>query len=303
MNKQIVFTGTGHKHQILGMQISNFLPNKHTQAIGHFVFLDYNPAKVYKPQKPRAPDGSFAHPHRGIATFTYVTHGEFEHYDSMGHHETVAEGGAQWMKAGNGIVHDEDFSQSFQQRGGMGGGLQFWINLPADVKKEDPEYMPLQATDFHKIMLPGDAGFLKILIGTYEDKTSKVKTYADQLMYHLQLNPGKEFLLNANSNFDYAAFTITGNLRIINTEFSEGNLIVFGGEGDAIKLENHSSQPADIILFGGEPYTENIVAQGPFVMNSRQEIAEAYVDYKAGRYGTIKYQLEEKFNLIDQPTA
>ncbi|MBC7874907.1 MAG: pirin family protein, partial [Ferruginibacter sp.] len=176
MNRKIAYTNTGHKHLISGMEISNLLPNEHTQAIGHFVFLDYNPARQYKPKKARVPDGSFAHPHRGIATFTYVTHGEFEHYDSRGHHEVVIEGGAQWMKAGNGIVHDEDFSQSFQQRGGVGGGLQFWINLPAAVKKEEPEYLALQAKDFHEIILPANAGFLKILIGTYEDKTSKVKT-------------------------------------------------------------------------------------------------------------------------------
>lgn len=290
MRKEIVFTGTGQKHHILGMEISNFLPNKHTQAIGHYVFLDYNPAKIYKPQTPRIPNGSFAHPHRGIATFTYVTHGEFEHFDSIGNHEVVEKGGAQWMKAGKGIVHDEDFSQSFQQRGGMGGGLQFWINLPGEVKAGKPEYLPYHADDFPEIKLPRDEGYLKILIGGYAETTSKVKTYGEQFMYHLLLKPGGQFLLKATGNKEYAAFSIAGKVAINNTDFSEGTLIVFGKEGDTIQLENITGQPAEIILFGGEPYTENIVAQGPFVMNTSQEITEAYNDYKAGKYGSINYE-------------
>lgn len=294
MNKQIVHTNAGHTHRILGMEISNFLPDKYIQSVGHFVFLDYNPPRLYEPQTPRPSNGSFAHPHRGIATFTYVTHGEFEHYDSRGNHEVVREGGAQWMKAGNGIIHDEDFSQAFQQRGGWGAGLQFWINLPAAIKKEEPEYMPLQASDFDTIMLPGDDGFLRILIGDYAEQKSKVKTYGDQFMYHLVLKEGKQFGLKVNSRHENAAFTIEGSLIINSKEINKENLIVFGSEGDTILLENTSNKPAEIILFGGEPYMENIVAHGPFVMNSQQEIIEAYNDAKEGRYGKIQYALQPK---------
>ena len=260
MNRAVAYTVTGYQHQILGMEITNLLPNKHSKAIGHFVFMDYSPAKWYEPQTPRAHNGHSAHPHRGIATFTYVTHGEFEHYDSKGNYAVVGEGGAQWMKAGNGIVHDEDFSQAFQQRGGFGGGLQFWINLPPAVKKEAPEYKPLVAADFPVINLSAHAGLLKLLMGTYAGRNSTVKTYGYQFMYHLQINGGKQFTLATNTRTQYAGFVIAGKININNTTYSEGELIVFSDEGDEIQLLNNMSEQVAVILFGGEPYREPIVA-------------------------------------------
>ncbi len=290
MNKKISYTSTGHKHQLMGMEITNVLPNEHAQAVGHFVFLDYSPPAQYQPHTPRVPDGSFAHPHRGIATFMYVTHGEMEHYDSRGHHDVVGEGGAQWMKAGNGVIHDEDFSTDFQSKGGWGGALQFWINLPAAAKKEDPEYMAVLANDFPVKKLPDGDSVLKILLGDYAGQTSSIKTYAGEFMYHLLLQPGKDFLLKTTTKNQYAAFIMAGALQVADTQIKAATLVVFDDEGDAILIKNTSSKATEVMLFGGEPNTEKMVAKGPFVLNTDEEISAAYRDYKGGKYGTIQYE-------------
>jgi redox-sensitive bicupin YhaK (pirin superfamily) len=289
MKKKIEFISGGHPANIGEMLISRIIPNNKTQAVGPFVFLDYVSPIHYVARTPQMPDGRGAHPHRGIATFTYLLHGEFEHFDSRGHHGIVNDGGGQWMNAGNGIIHDENFSQAFQKSGGALLGMQFWINLPSGIKKALPDYMPVQDNEFPKVLMPDDAGIFKIVIGTYEGKTSKIKTFTEQFLYHLQLKPGKSFEMETKTGWEYAAFAANGGAEINDTYLPEGNLLVFSNKGSAIHFENHTGTTVDIILFGGEPYDEPIISRGPFVMNTDAEITEAFNDYNAGKYGKVDH--------------
>ena len=270
-------------------KVSRLVPNRYTNAVGPFIFLDHLVPTMFDAKEPHAPDGSHAHPHRGIATFTYFFKGEMEHFDSQGNHGIVGSGGAQWMKAGNGIVHDENPSQAFQASGGELHGTQFWINLPSSAKAERPAYMGVASEEFPKALLPDDAGFLKVLIGDYEGATSPIKTFSKQFNYHLQLNPGASFSLSVDPTFESAALIPTAELEVNGSRHANGEVIVFGIEGTEIAVTNHGDVLADILIFGGESYTESIVAHGPFVMNSESEIAQAYRDFYAGKYGTISY--------------
>ena len=232
--------------------------------------------------------GEYAHPHRGIATFTYVLKGKLRHFDSRGNHEIVGPGGGQWMKAGNGIVHDEQPLPD-NENGNLFHSLEFWINLPSKYKMEDPEYMAARAEDIPVISLSDDAGTIRILMGEFGCETSPVKTFSKQFIYHLELNPRAVFSLSAKEGIEYAAFVPELEIFINETPVSNSRIVIFESEKGEITFENSHIEQADVFVFGGEKYTEPIVAQGPFVMNSAAGIADAYRDFFDGKYGTINY--------------
>ncbi|MDX2430312.1 MAG: pirin family protein [Bacteroides sp.] len=289
MLKQIELRYGGAAAQVGGQDLLRVLPNRFVDCIGPFTFLDYFPPRSIKASAPKPPDGSFAHPHRGISTFTYIIEGQIEHYDSRGNHGIVKSGGIQWMKAGNGIVHDEAFPEEFQRSGGILQGLQFWINLPAENKAEEPEYKPIQSDEIPEYKLDQDRGTLRVLIGDYDEHFSLIPVYSQQFLYHIILNPGGVFSFDTEKDMEYAAQFISGEGKVNDADATEPELFVFGEEGSGIHLVNTGASQMDVILFGGEAYTEPIEAGGPFVMNTREELSQAYQDYRKGEYGIINY--------------
>ncbi len=289
MEKAIVTKYGGMNAKVGTLLVNRLMPNRYIEAVGPFVFLDHLYPTIQKPKTPAPPTGAFAHPHRGIATFSYIFSGALEHFDSNGQHGIVEAGGAQWMKAGNGIIHDEHFSPGFQEHGGIMHGLQFWINLPAKNKAENPDYMAVQSADIPEVLLPNDAGMMRIVIGSCGEHKSPVKTFSEQFMYHIKLNPKSNFILNTKEQYEYAAFVPTEEATINGEAIGKSEIVVFGRDNNSIKFSNNTITETNIILFGGEPYTEAIYAEGPFVMNTRLEIANAYRDFFNGNYGTINY--------------
>ena len=291
MKKKIRFTSRGHRADIGEYKINRILPNRYTDAVGPFVFLDHLMPAKHSPDEPiKVVNGSGAHPHRGIATLTYILNGEADHFDSAGHHAKVRSGGVQWMKAGNGIIHDEAVNVDTQANDLLTHALQFWINLPSKQKAEAPGYFPVQASEVPRKMLNDDAGWLKVVVGEYEDLISKIPSFTKQFLYHIHLEGGKQFSLETENGFEYAAFLPMNNAVINDIELNKGKFIEFDRHEGTILIRNNSENGTDIILFGGEPYREPIVAHGPVVMNTQEEIAQAYTDFHAGRYGLIDYQ-------------
>ncbi|HEX5153253.1 MAG TPA: pirin family protein [Parafilimonas sp.] len=287
MKKQIIFTAGGHRSEVAGNAIYHLMPNQHTHHVGHFVFLDYIPPFVRKDKM--IPNVGFAHPHRGIATLTYVLNGEAEHYDSRGHRATVYSGGVQWMKAGNGIIHDETMNADTKTTSPLNHGFQFWINLPAKNKKENPDYMAVQANELPLLWLDNNSGWLKVIVGEYDGQKSKIPTYAKQYLYQIRLKAGKQFTLPTEKGLEYAIFLPLQDATINDKVYEAGNLIGFDKEDGIIEVINNLDADADIILFGGEKYTEPFVAYGPFVMSTQEEIHEAYEDFQNGKYGKVVY--------------
>lgn len=289
MKKKISFSAKGQRADIGDIIIYRILPNRYADAVGPFVFLDHvAPVKHSNNDKKMKP-GTGAHPHRGIATLTYILNGEGEHFDSRGHHAKVSSGGIQWMKAGNGIIHDETMNVDSQTDNPYTHGFQFWINLPAKVKRENPEYLSLNANEIPQMQLSENRGWLKVIVGAYENLVSKVPNYSKQYLYHIHLNEGKQFLMSTEKGLEYAVFLPQHDVTINDTKFNAGDFIEFDREEGTIEIINTSETAADIILFGGEKYTEPIVAQGPFVMNTPQELSDAYNDFYSGIYGKITY--------------
>jgi redox-sensitive bicupin YhaK (pirin superfamily) len=289
MKKLISFSAQGHRADIGDIIIYRILPNRYANAVGPFVFLDHVAPVKHPPGKPRMKEGTGAHPHRGIATLTYVLSGEGEHFDSRGNHAKVFSGGIQWMKAGNGIIHDETMNPDSRTGDPYIHGFQFWINLPSKVKKEDPEYLSVNANEIPVMQLSENGGWLKVIVGQYDNLVAKIPNYSRQYLYHIHLNEGKQFSLPTETGLEYAVFLPQHKVTINDTAFDAGDFIEFDRNEGIIEIINTSASAADIILFGGENYAEPIVAHGPFVMNTVQEISAAYNDFHSGKYGEIAY--------------
>lgn len=194
MNRQIAMVQKGEPECIGFFPIIRSLPSRQMRMVGHFTFLDQMPLKTYPTQEfkegvLKMGDGS--HPHRGIATFTYLLKGGVEHFDSAGHHGIVNEGGIQWMKAGNGIVHEEVIVVDDNEATVSLNGMQFWINLPAKNKAESPDYMAVQNEDIPEIELPSGVGSVRVLVGEYEGAVSPIPTYSELFNYHIRINKGR----------------------------------------------------------------------------------------------------------------
>lgn len=291
MKKKIIFTSLGRRADIGEYKINRILPNRYADAVGPFVFLDHLMPAKHSPDEPfKAVNGSGAHPHRGIATLTYILNGEADHFDSAGHHAKVKSGGVQWMKAGNGIIHDEAVNIDTEANNLLTHALQFWINLPSKQKAESPDYRPVQAPDVPKELLNDNTGWMKVIVGEYENLVSTIPSYSKQLLYHIHLEAGKHFSLETTKGLEYAAFLPLNSAIINDAKYSKGEFIEFDKQEGIISIKNDSKDATDVILFGGEPYTEPIIAHGPFVMNTQAEIAEAYTDFHLGKYGRINYQ-------------
>lgn len=287
MKKQISFSGKGQRADIGEITIHRILPNRYANAVGPFVFLDHmGPLTLTSEMKA----GTGAHPHRGIATLTYLLSGQSEHFDSAGNHAIVRSGGIQWMKAGNGIIHDETANPDTETNDPTMHGFQFWINLPSHIKAEQPEYMGIQASEVPLRMLPGNRGWIKVILGSYEQLKSNIPDYTAQFLYHIHLEGNQQFSAPFSEKTEVAAFLPTQQARLNDTEFSAGEFVEFDREAGEIEIANTSPEPIDVLLFGGEHYNEPIVAQGPFVMNTPHEISQAYNDFYSGKYGEISYQ-------------
>ena len=286
MKKETSFSTKGQRADIGDLTIYRMLPNRYSDAIGPFVFLDHILPKVQASPTSR---GTGAHPHRGIATLSYIIEGEDEHFDSAGNYAKVYSGGIQWMKAGDGIIHDETLNADSRTGSNRVHAFQFWINLPSKNKAEKPEYLAVQSNEVPQKKLPNDGGWIKVIVGNYEDLSAIIPSYSKQFIYHIKLEAGKSFNISIDEKVEVAAFLPTKNTILNDFEFQTGEFIEFDKNAGEIVIENKSPEVTDVILFGGDPYTEPIVAEGPYVMNSSAEIAEAYRDFYAGKYGEIVY--------------
>jgi redox-sensitive bicupin YhaK (pirin superfamily) len=284
MKKETNFSTKGDRTSLGPLIINRMLPNTYTNKVGSFVFLDYVAPAIKEIINTK---GIGAHPHRGIATLTYILQGEVEHFDSAGNTGKIHSGGAQWMKAGNGVIHDEIINYDSKTESKIIEGFQFWINLPAKNKAEDPVHIAIQAKEIPKKVLLDEAGWIKVIVGNYEDLNAIIPNYAEQFLYHLHIESRKQFSINLSHKIESAAFLTTKKATLNDEEFEAGELVEFGSKEGEIEIKNNSDTAIDVLLFGGEAYTEPIVSEGPFVMNSSGEIMEAYRDFYAGKYGRM----------------
>ncbi|GAA4312687.1 pirin family protein [Mucilaginibacter gynuensis] len=287
MKKKSSFSTQGQRADIGDLKIYRLLANRYADAVGPFVFLDHVVPTI---QTTVNKEGTGAHPHRGIATLTYILNGEDEHFDSAGNYAKVHSGGVQWMKAGNGIIHDETLNYDSRTDSKLVHAFQFWINLPAKIKAEKPEYLAIEGNEVPYKALPDGKGWIKVIAGTFEDLSSVIPNYSEQFLYHIQLEPGAVFTIDFAEKLEVAAYLPTMSATINDENFNDGDFIEFDRKEGNIEIHNKNPEACDVLLFGGDTYQEPIFAEGPFVMNSKLDIANAYRDFYNGDYGKIDYE-------------
>lgn len=271
------------EHPVGPIVVNRVMPQRELTPVGSWVFLDHFDHQLNPEDVPK-PDGSFAHPHRGIATLSYILEGEITHLDSRAHQGKVGPGGVQWMKAGNGIVHDE-WPTPINNRL---HGAQFWLNLSAEGKKEAPDYRCMQSDDLPKKSLSENGSFLKVVVGDYDGMASSLPTEGRQVLLHLHLKAGEGIDIDLVSDDQYAVFVVAGAVNVAGEALTAQHQ---GFLDDGLKgLRLDATQDSDVFLYGGEPYRESVVSGGPFIMNTEADLMLAYRDYQAGRYGQIDYR-------------
>ena len=252
--------------------------------ISPFLLLDHAGPAQFSPTTERRGVGQ--HPHRGFETVTIVYEGEVEHRDSTGSGGKIGPGDVQWMTAASGILHEEFHSEAFARSGGALEMVQLWVNLPAKDKMADPGYQTILDSDIANIPLKDQAGSLRLIAGEFEGRTGPARTFTPIDVWDMRLNGGKLLTLDLHEGRNTALVVLRGTVQVNGQELvREGQLALFERAGQQLSLE--ANNDAVVLLLSGEPIDEPIVGHGPFVMNSEEEIHQAFADFHSGRFGQM----------------
>ncbi len=254
-----------------------------------FIHMDEMGEVEYAPGEPK---GTAWHPHRGFETVTYIIDGIFDHQDSFGGGGTITDGDTQWMTAGSGILHIEAPPEHLVVSGGLFHGFQLWVNLPKSDKLLAPRYQDLRSGAV-ALLRSGDGGSLvRVIAGDVAGHVGPGSTHTPMSMVHATIAPGAQLELPWRPDFNALVYVMSGDGFVgpSQSPIGTGQLAVLG-RGDALRLSAARSQQArhaaglDVVILGGAPIREPIAWAGPFVMNTRAELMQAFEDYNAGRLG------------------
>lgn len=255
-----------------------------------FVHLDQMGEVEYAPGEPK---GTAWHPHRGFETVTYMIDGIFDHQDSNGGGGTITNGDTQWMTAGAGILHIEAPPEHLVASGGLFHGLQLWVNLPRAKKLSAPRYQDIRGRAAALLTTPDGGALVRLIAGDLAGHHGPGSTHTPITIVHATIEPGAQVDLPWPATYNALVYVLAGrgSAGTRQHRLHTGQLAVHG-PGDALRIEADRSQDSrtptlEVYLMGGEPIREPVAHYGPFVMNTRAELIQAFEDYQAGRLGTI----------------
>jgi redox-sensitive bicupin YhaK (pirin superfamily) len=255
-----------------------------------FVHMDQMGEVLYAPGEPK---GTPWHPHRGFETVTYMIDGTFQHRDSIGGGGVIENGGTQWMTAGKGILHIERPPEALVASGGLFHGIQLWVNLPAKDKMVDPRYQDITPGAVVLLTTPDAGALLRVIAGTVAGVKGPGVTHTPIAMVHATLAPGARVELPWDPSYNALVYALAGRGTVgaEGAAIHEGQMALLGaGDGIVAAAHPRGDERADgleLLVLGGAPIREPVATYGPFVMNTRDELAQAFEDYEAGRLGTI----------------
>ncbi len=265
------------------------------RALDPFIHLDQMGEVDYPPGEPK---GTAWHPHRGFETVTYMIDGEMSHADSHGGGGLIAGGDTQWMTAGNGILHIETPPEHLVTSGGLFHGVQLWVNLPRSRKRAEPRYQDITAAKVALLSSSDGGALVRVIAGEVGGHAGPGSTYTPITLVHATIAPGAELTLPWRRDFNALVYALGGSGTVgapaadgRRRPLGSGQLAVLGA-GDTLTVSGDPRQDAraealDVFVLGGEPIREPIAAYGPFVMNTRDEVVQAFEDYQAGRLGSV----------------
>ncbi|GIG56590.1 hypothetical protein Lfu02_09620 [Longispora fulva] len=260
-----------------GVDLADLDPFIHMDQMGE---VDYGPGE---------PKGTPWHPHRGFETVTYMIDGEMAHSDSNGGGGLIGGGDTQWMTAGAGILHIETPPEHLVVSGGLFHGVQLWVNLPKSNKMAAPRYQDITGNKVALLTSPDGGALIRVIAGELAGHAGPGSTHTPITLVHATIAPGASVTLPWRADFNALAYAL-GGAGTVGTErrpIAMGQLAVFGAGGALTVAANPGDTPLDVFVLGGQPIREPVAAYGPFVMNTRNELIQAFEDFKAGRLGTI----------------
>lgn len=261
-----------------------------------FVHMDQMGEVEYAPGEPK---GTPWHPHRGFETVTYMIDGAFQHRDSIGGGGLITNGDTQWMTAGAGILHIERPPEALVVSGGLFHGIQLWVNLPKAEKMTPPHYQDIGARSVVLLSSYDGGALLRLIAGELDGHSGPGTTHSPMTMVHATVSPGATMEIPWRSDFNALVYVLAGKGTVGNRGGPAGNghpihsaqLAIFG-DGDTISVSADVPQESraphlEVLVLGGRPIREPVYAYGPFVMNTKEEVAQAFEDFQAGKLGTI----------------
>lgn len=269
-----------------GFRVHNFIPGTSTmKRMDPFIMMDYNSKYNFPPSE--IPKGVGVHPHRGFETVTIAYKGRVEHGDSAGGGGIIGEGDVQWMTAASGILHKEFHETEWSKTGGEFQMVQLWVNLPAKDKMSTPKYQAISNGDITKVALENDGGEVEVVAGNYNGTKGAASTFSPINMYNVKLKKGHKTQLTFPEHYTTALLMVEGESKI-NGDITvpEDHFAMFKNDGDTFTVEALTDTIA--LVLSGEPINEPIASHGPFVMNTEQELVEAFQDFNTGKFGYLE---------------
>lgn len=277
----------GPKYHMVGdgFKVSQYLPVgiRDIKRLSPFLLLDYHAPHYYEPSLIRR--GVGAHPHRGFETVTISYEGKIEHHDNKGNHGVIGPGDVQWMTAASGILHREYHEKEFSESGGTLHMIQLWVNLPKNKKFTDPKYQTLLKKDMGTFKIDNNQGEVSIIAGEYNGIAGPANTFTNINIYNVNLKNYGKVIVKESNTFNTGILILKGEVKINeNNMCKESDFIVFNNIEGNILVESITEESLFIVL-SGEPINEPIASYGPFVMNTEEEIYQAYKDFRDNKFG------------------
>ncbi|MCL6232662.1 MULTISPECIES: pirin family protein [Acinetobacter] len=245
-----------------------------------FLVMGYTGQYHFSPSHHQRGVGS--HPHRGFETVTIVYEGELEHFDSKGNHGSIAKDEVQWMTAGRGIMHEEHHSKDFAKTGGNLDMVQLWVNLPRHAKMTEPRYQELTTANIAEVKLAQNAGVVRVIAGQFEDTLGAAETFSPMNVLDVRLNANAEQEFSFNPQWNNMIFVLSGAIEIEGQRFDAKQTLYVSDQVSSLKLK--SFEATKLLILSGEALNEPIAAHGPFVMNTEDEIRQAFYDFQHGHF-------------------
>lgn len=271
-----------------GFRVSQYFPRRRPahffDRISPFILLDYNARVLFKGTQSMV--GVGPHPHRGFETVTFAFEGKVAHGDNQGNQGVIGPGDLQWMTAGSGILHKEYHETEYAKEDRIFHMIQLWVNLPAKDKMTSPNYQAITKKEVaHRPFLGGQ---VLIYAGEVLGEKGPAKTFSPMNIYKVELDSGSSINLEEPSHYNLALLVIEGQVKLNDEVLDNGDFVLMKNEEGSFSLESLAPS-SQVFVLSGEPLNEPVVAGGPFVMNTDEELSQAYDDYNTGGFGSLDF--------------
>jgi redox-sensitive bicupin YhaK (pirin superfamily) len=275
-----------------GFRVHNFIPSGYRldmQRMDPFIMLDYNSKFHFPPTE--TPKGVGVHPHRGFETVTIAYQGKVAHHDSAGGGGIIGQGDVQWMTAASGVLHKEYHEENFSREGGIFQMVQLWVNLPAKDKMSKPKYQAITNAEMAKYPIESPEGrthgHIEIIAGKYMQTEGPASTFSPVHLMNAKLQKGGKADFSFPAAYNTALLVIEGSITVNGGEVvPTDHFVLMENDGENFSIE--AKEEAIVLVLSGEPLNEPIAAHGPFVMNTREELIQAFEDFNMGKFGYLE---------------